>query len=68
MLRLSEIEDIMAESENARYTVVDAFSGHILRTAVGSDRTDIVDSLQQGIYILVIEDGKELRTYKFVKR
>ena len=38
------------------------------RTAVGSDRTDIVDSLQQGIYILVIEDGKELRTYKFVKR
>ena len=68
MLRLSEIEDIMAESENARYTVVDAFSGRILRTAVGSDRTDIVDSLQQGIYILVIEDGKELRTYKFVKR
>lgn len=68
MLRLSEIEDIMAESENARYTVVDAFSGRILRTAVGADRTDIVDSLQQGIYILVIEDGKELRTYKFVKR
>ncbi len=68
MLRLSEIEDIMAESENARYTVVDAFSGRILRTAVGSDRTDIVDSLQQGIYILVIEDGKELRTYKFIKR
>lgn len=68
LLRLSEINDIIAESANARYTVVDAFSGRILRTAVGVDRTDIIDSLQQGIYILVIEDGKETRTFKFVKR
>ncbi|MBD5266471.1 MAG: T9SS type A sorting domain-containing protein [Bacteroides sp.] len=68
LLRLSEIPDIIAESANARYTVVDAFSGRIIRTAVGVDRTDIVDSLQQGVYILVVEDGKDVRTFKFVKR
>ncbi|MDE6061809.1 MAG: T9SS type A sorting domain-containing protein [Duncaniella sp.] len=58
----------MAVSDSARYAVVDAFSGRIIRTAVGVDRTDIVDSLQQGVYILVVEDGKDVRTFKFVKR
>lgn len=68
LLRLSEIQDIAAESANARYTVVDAFSGRIIRTAVGADRADIIDTLQQGIYILVVEDGVSMRSYKFVKR
>ncbi|MCM1356670.1 MAG: LamG domain-containing protein [Staphylococcus sp.] len=68
LFRLSEIEDIVAGSTTARYTVVDAFSGRILRTAVGTDRSDIIDGLQQGIYILVVEDGKNLRSYKFVKQ
>ena len=67
-LRLSEIEDIIAGSATARYTVVDAFSGRIIRTAVGVDRADIVDDLQQGIYVLVVEDGQSMQTYKFVKR
>ncbi|MDE5664344.1 MAG: T9SS type A sorting domain-containing protein, partial [Duncaniella sp.] len=68
LLRLSEIEDIISESTNARYTVVDAFSGRIIRTAVGVNRADIIDNLQQGIYILVVEDGTSVRNYKFVKR
>lgn len=68
LLRLSDIEEIMAGSGNARYTVVDAFSGRIIRTAVGVDRTDIIDGLGQGIYILVVEDGKTLNSYKFIKR
>lgn len=68
LLRLSEIENIISESANARYTVVDAFSGRIIRTAVGVDRADIIDNLQQGIYILVVEDGTSVRNYKFVKR
>lgn len=68
LLRLSEIEDILSVSATARYTVVDALSGRVIRTAVGEDRTDIIDSLSQGIYLLVVEDGKSLQTYKFVKR
>ncbi|MDE6393918.1 MAG: T9SS type A sorting domain-containing protein, partial [Duncaniella sp.] len=67
-LRLSAIQEILAGSTTARYTVVDAFSGRIVRTAVGADRTDIVDNLQQGIYVLVVEDGATMQTYKFVKR
>lgn len=68
LLRLSEIEDIIANGGNARYTVVNAFSGMILRTAVGSDREDIIDTLEPGVYVLVVEDGKSMRTFKFVKR
>ena len=67
-LRLSAIQEILAGSETARYTVVDAFSGRIIRTAVGVDRADIVDNLQQGIYVLVVEEGDSMQTYKFVKR
>ena len=40
----------------------------IMRTAVGADREDILDGLAQGIYILVVEDGKSIESYKFVKR
>lgn len=68
LYRLSEIEDIIAGSANARYTVVNAMNGMIMRTAVGADREDILDGLAQGIYILVVEDGKSIESYKFVKR
>lgn len=68
LLRLSEIEDIIANGGNARYTVVNAFNGMIIRTAVGSDREDILDSLERGVYILVIENGKSMQSFKFVKR
>ncbi len=67
LLRLSEIKDIIASSANARYTVVDAFSGRIIRTAVGADRTDIIDNLQQGVYILVVENSNGVENYKFIK-
>lgn len=68
LLRLSEIEDIIANGGYARYTVVNAFSGMIIRTAIGSDREDILDSLERGVYILVVEDGKSMQSFKFVKR
>ena len=68
LYRLSEIEDIIIGSANARYTVVNAMNGMIMRTAVGADREDILDGLAQGIYILVVEDGKSIESYKFVKR
>ncbi len=68
LLRLSEIEDIITDNANARYTVVNAFNGMIIRTAVGTDREDIIDNLERGIYILVVEDGKSVKSFKFVKR
>lgn len=68
LLRLSEIDDIVAESPNASYTVVDAFSGRIIRSAIGVDRTDIIDNLQKGVYILIVENGTTRNCYKFVKR
>lgn len=48
--------------------MVDALSGIIVRTAVGTDRSDIVDSLGRGVYILVVEEGQTRRCFKFVKR
>lgn len=68
LYRLSEIEDIIAGGANARYTVVDAMSGMVVRTAVGADRIDIVDGLAQGIYILVVENGEKVENFKFIKR
>lgn len=56
LLKLSGIEDVTFNNENAVYTVVDAMTGIIVRTAVGLDREDIIDGLDKGIYILVVED------------
>lgn len=67
LLKLSGIEDVTFNNENAVYTVVDAMTGIIVRTAVGLDREDIIDGLDKGIYILVVEDGNGSRNYKFVK-
>lgn len=68
LYRLSEIEDIVADGANARYTVVDAMSGMVVRTAVGTNRVDIIDGLAQGVYILVVENGNKIENYKFIKR
>lgn len=68
MLKLSGIEDVTFNNANATYTVVDAMSGIIIRTAIGVDREDIVDGLDKGIYILVVEDGDKAKNYKFVKQ
>ena len=68
LLKLSGIEDVTFNNANATYTVVDAMSGIIIRTAVGVDREDILDGLDKGVYILVVEDGKTSNNYKFVKQ
>lgn len=66
-MRPSEVADIIANSGYARYTVVDAFSGIILKTAVGEDAQDVVNDLEKGVYILVIEQGDVQKAYKFRK-
>lgn len=69
LYRLSEIEEIMADYTGpSRFTIVNAMSGIIVRSAVGEDRSDIIDSLNPGIYILVIETGSKVENYKFIKR
>lgn len=67
MLKLSSIEDVEFNNANATYTVVDAMTGIIVRTAIGVDREDIMDGLGKGVYILVVEDGNSSKNYKFVK-
>ena len=69
LYRLAKIEDVMANaSGSSRFTVVNAMSGIIVCSAVGEDRSDIIDSLDPGIYILVVENGSKVENYKFIKR
>lgn len=64
---ISGIDDIEI-SVSARYTIVNAMSGIIVRSAIGTSSEEIVDNLERGVYILVIEDGKTTKTYKFAVR
>lgn len=68
LYRLSEIEDIVAADGLSRFTVVNAISGMIVRSAIGVDRTDLLDNLTQGVYILVVENGNKVENFKFIKR
>lgn len=65
---LAQVEEILATSGPSRFTVVNAFSGIVMGSAVGEDRLDIIDNLPKGVYILVIENGKKVENYKFIKR
>lgn len=66
ILNPSQVVEIIAGA-NARYTVVDAFSGMILKTAVGEGSEEIVNGLEKGVYILVVEQGNNRKAYKFHK-
>ena len=55
-------------SGNSRFTVVNALSGFVVCSAIGENRYDIIDSLDPGIYILVVENGSKVQNYKFIKR
>ncbi|MDE5750991.1 MAG: LamG domain-containing protein, partial [Duncaniella sp.] len=68
VLAESNLQEVIATSENSVYTVVDAFSGMRIRTAAGSAAATITNGLTHGVYVLVIETpGAEMETYKFVK-
>lgn len=67
MLRPSEISDIIANGGYAQYTVVDAFSGIILKTAVGEGAESVIEGLDKGVYIIVVEEGTSQKAYKFRK-
>ncbi len=64
----SGIDEILATEADAVYTVVDAFSGMIMRRAEGHSAASVTAGLVPGIYVLVVESPRGMETYKFVKR
>lgn len=64
----SAVEEIIAVSGNAEFTVVDAFSGKIVKHAKGEAGKGITSDLEKGIYVLIIDNGHSKETYKFIKK
>ncbi len=64
----NSVEELIALSGNANFTVVDAFSGRIVKAAKGEAGIGITSGLENGVYILVIEQNGEKKTQKFIKR
>ena len=64
----SAVEEIIAVSGNADFTVVDALSGQIVKAAKGEAGKGITNGLEKGIYILVIDNGSTKETHKFIKK
>lgn len=64
----SAVEELVSISGNASFTVVDAFTGRIVKSAKGEAGKGITGSLDSGVYILVIEENGEKQTRKFIKR
>lgn len=64
----SAVEEIIAASGDAKYTVVEAFSGRVVKEAEGDSAKGITDSLEKGVYVLVIDNGSSKQTHKFIKK
>ncbi|MDE6548736.1 MAG: T9SS type A sorting domain-containing protein [Muribaculaceae bacterium] len=64
----SAVEEIIAVSGNADFTVVDALSGQVVKTAKGVAGKGITEGLEKGIYVLVIDNGSSKETHKFFKK
>lgn len=64
----SSVEEIIAVSGNAEFTVVDAFSGRVVKTAKGEAGKGITEGLEKGVYVLVIDNGSAKETHKFIKK
>lgn len=62
------VEELIALSGNATFTIVDAFTGRIVKAAKGEAGKGITSGLENGVYILVIEQNGEKRSQKFIKR
>ncbi|MDE6380753.1 MAG: T9SS type A sorting domain-containing protein [Muribaculaceae bacterium] len=64
----SAVEEIIAVRGNADFTVVDAFTGRIVKYAKGEAGKGITNGLEKGIYVLVIDNGSYKETHKFIKK
>ena len=63
----SAVEEIIAVSGNADFTVVDALSGQVVKYAKG-DGKGITAGLEKGIYVLIIDNGTLRQSHKFIKK
>lgn len=64
----SAVEEIIAISGESEFTVVDAFSGRVVKTAKGEAGKGITEGLEKGVYILVIDNKIAIETHKFIKK
>ncbi len=62
------IADIEVDGSVARWMVVDAMSGRMVRSAIGEDASSLTSNLAPGVYIMVKMQGSAREIYKFVKR
>ena len=65
---ISAVEEIVAAGGMANFTVVEAFTGRIVKSLSGTSGESISDGLEKGVYILVIEQNGEKKAQKFIKR
>lgn len=64
----SAVEEIIAVSGDSEFTVVEAFSGRVVKTAKGEAGKGITEGLEKGVYVLVIDNKISKETYKFIKK
>ena len=64
----SAVEEIIAANDNAIFTVIDALSGKVIKTAKGKAGKGITSGLEKGIYILVIDNGSSKESHKFLSK
>ena len=62
------VEEIIAASGNAAFTVVDVMSGRVVKAASGEAGKGITSGLDKGIYVLVIDNGTVRQSHKFIKK
>ena len=64
----SAVEEIIAVSGNADFIIVDAMSGLTVKTAKGEAGKGLTNGLEKGIYILVVDNGTDRESHKFIKK
>ncbi|MCH5346732.1 MAG: putative Ig domain-containing protein, partial [Muribaculaceae bacterium] len=64
----SGVEAIDTDNANTLYTVVDIYSGAIVRQAYGNGGHEIMNQVAPGVYVLVVDKGANRDVYKFIRR
>ncbi len=64
----SAVEQLIMASGDADFSVVDAFTGTVVKTARGESAAGITSDLESGVYVLVIDSNGSKSARKFIKR
>lgn len=65
---INAVEEVIAISGDATFTIVEAFTGRVVASAKGDAGKGITNSLENGVYILVVDNGTSKETRKFIKK